>query len=74
MREQVCFEHHMHDESCFTDPEENLRKHREWCRQQCKQGWPQPGWSKPELAPRQHAPIKIDESWLYCPLCGRRVR
>jgi hypothetical protein len=68
MREQVCFEHHVHDSSCFVDREESRRKHLEWCRQQCEAGWPEPGGYK------QHHTIKIEELWSFCPLCGRQVR
>ena len=68
MRTQVCFEHHVHDESCFSDLDEQDRKHRAWCKAQCEVGWPAPSGYK------QHAVIKIDDTWLYCPLCGRRIR
>lgn len=75
MREQVCFEHHVHDEGCFVDREQAHRKHLEWCRTQCEAGWPTPGWgSGPEKAPKQHKPIVIAPEWSFCPLCGRQVR
>jgi hypothetical protein len=67
--EQVCFEHHVHDdETCFVDLGAAMRRHREWTLAQCEAGWPTPGGAK------QHAPIKIEEAWIFCPLCGRQVR
>ena len=75
MREQVCFEHHVHDVGCFVDREASERAHRDWCRAQCEVGWPTPGWGGgPENAPKQHVPVAIDPTWLFCPLCGRRIR
>lgn len=75
MREQVCFEHHAHDESCFVDREQARRNHLAWRLAQCEAGWPTPGWgSGPEKAPKQHRPIKIEDEWRFCPLCGRQAR
>lgn len=74
MLTQTCFEHHAHDESCFVDLEAAERAHREWCRKQCEAGWPQPSWGgRPETVPRRHAPIILDTSWRYCPLCGTKI-
>lgn len=75
MREQACFEHHVHDSSCFVDREKSRRDHLDWCLAQCESGWPTPGWgAAPEKAPKQHTPIVIAPEWKFCPLCGRQVR
>jgi len=75
MKEQVCFEHHAHDESCFVDRAEAERAHREWTKSHCEAGWPTPGWGAgPATAPKQHEPLTMDPKWLFCPLCGRRIR
>jgi hypothetical protein len=75
MLEQVCFEHHAHDDTCFVDREKVHRDHLEWVRARCEAGWPAPGWSgDPERIPKQHKPIVLDTEWCYCPLCGRQVR
>ena len=71
MRELVCGEHHVHDASCFSDREQLERDIRAWCKSQCELGWPRSGSEK---APKQHRPIKIEDEWRYCPLCGRQVR
>lgn len=75
MKEQVCFEHHLHDESCFVDVEAERRKHLEWVKANCEKGWPATGWGGPPgTAPTQHKPIVLDPEWSFCPLCGRRIR
>jgi hypothetical protein len=75
MLEQVCFEHHAHDDTCFVDREKAHREHLAWVRAQCEAGWPVPGWGAgPATAPKQHRAIVLDAEWNYCPLCGRQIR
>lgn len=68
MREQVCFEHHVHDNNCFIDRKRIEQELREEFRKDCENG--SPGI----YGQLRHATIKIDDAWSYCPLCGTRIR